>query len=142
VWHDLAQAWQTPDIGEQVVAGFTGSSLDERTALFVGLGLPHEIAAQLAVALDDAMGRCILRLYRTGAQPAVGELGDRLAGMELPPGMIIDAELDEYIASTLSQEVAARLGAELLRLDGRGHWWMVSDIDPVADALVTFWSSN
>jgi pimeloyl-ACP methyl ester carboxylesterase len=110
--------------------------------LFVGLGLPDEIAAQLAVALDDEMGRCILRLYRTGAQPAVGELGDRLAGMELPPGMIIDAELDEYIASTLSQEVAARLGAELLRLDGRGHWWMVSDIDPVADALVTFWSAN
>jgi pimeloyl-ACP methyl ester carboxylesterase len=142
VWHDMAQAWQTPDIGEQVVAGITGSSLDERTGLFVGLGLPEDIAAQLAVALDDEMGRCILRLYRTGAQPAVGELGDRLAGMELPPGMIIDAELDEYIPSTLSQDVAARLGAELLQLDGRGHWWMVSDVDPVADALVAFWSSH
>ncbi|HSP28579.1 MAG TPA: alpha/beta fold hydrolase, partial [Ilumatobacteraceae bacterium] len=71
VWHDLAQAWQTPDVGEQVVAGFTGSSLDERTALFVGLGLPDDIASQLGAALDDEMGRCILRLYRTGAQPAV-----------------------------------------------------------------------
>ncbi len=143
VWHDMAQAWQTPDIGEQVVAGFTGSSLDDRIALFVGLGLParhrwHELAA----GFDDEMGRCILRLYRTGAQPAVGELGDRLAEMELPPGMIVDAELDEYVSTELSQAVAERLGTEMLRLDGRGHWWMVADVDPVADALVTFWSAH
>lgn len=142
VWHDMAQAWQTPEVGEQVVAGFAGSSLDERCALFVGLGLPDDIAAQLATALDDEMGRCILRLYRTGAQPAVGELGERLAGMELPPGLIIDAELDEYVPTDLSNEVAVRLGTELLHLDGRGHWWMVRDVDPVADALVTFWSTH
>jgi hypothetical protein len=30
----------------------------------------------------------------------------------------------------------------MLRLDGRGHWWMVSDVDSIADALVTFWSSH
>ena len=142
VWHDLAQAWQTPEIGEQVVAGFTGSSLDERTALFAGLGLPGDIAAPLAAALDDEMGRCILRLYRTGAQPTVGELGDRLAGMELPPGLIVDAELDEYVATDLSNGVAVRLGTDVLRLDGRGHWWMVSDVDNIADALVTFWSAH
>jgi pimeloyl-ACP methyl ester carboxylesterase len=142
VWHDMAQAWQTPEIGEQVVAGFTGSNVDDRTGLFVGLGLPDGIAAQLAAALDDEMGRCILRLYRTGAQPAVGELGDRLAAMELPPGLIIDAELDEYVPTTLSNEVAARLGTEIIHLDGRGHWWMVSDVDPVADALVTFWAAH
>jgi pimeloyl-ACP methyl ester carboxylesterase len=142
VWHDMAQAWQTPDIGEQVVAGFTGTSLDGRIALFVGLGLPDDIAAQLAVALDDEMGRCILRLYRTGAQPAVGELGDRLGGMELPPGLIVDAELDEYVPSDLSNDIAVRLGTEVLRLDGRGHWWMVDDVAPVADALVSFWSAH
>lgn len=142
VWHDAAQAWQTPELGEQVVAGFTGSSLDERIALFVGLGLPHDMAGQLAAALDDEMGRCILRLYRTGAQPAVGELGDRLAGMELPPGLIVDAELDAYVPTDLSNAVAERLGTEMLRLEGRGHWWMVSDVDSIADALVTFWSAN
>ena len=142
VWHDMAQAWQTPEIGEQVVAGFTGSSLDDRTALFAGLGLPDDIARELAVALDAEMGGCILRLYRTGAQPAVGQLGDRLATTDLPPGLIIDAELDGYIPSELSNQVAERLGTEVLRLDGRGHWWMVHDIDPVADALVSFWSAN
>jgi pimeloyl-ACP methyl ester carboxylesterase len=142
VWHDMAQAWQTPEIGEQVIAGMTSSTREDKVALFVGLGLPDEIAAELADGLDDEMGRCVLRLYRTGAQPAVGQLGDRLASMELPPGLVVDAEFDAYINSEQSNEIAARLGAEILRLDGRSHWWMVSDIDPVADALVAFWSSH
>ena len=141
-WHDMAQAWQTPDIGEQVVAGMTEASSDHKLALFVGLGLPDDIAPALAAGLDAEMGRCVLRLYRTGAQPATGQLGDRLAGMDLPPGLIVDAELDAYVSSELSNAVAERVGAEVLRLDGRGHWWMVADIDPVADALTTFWSAR
>ena len=141
-WHDMAQAWQTPDIGEQVVAGMTEATSDDKLALFVGLGLPDDIAAALAAGLDAEMGRCVLRLYRTGAQPAVGQVGDRLAAMDLPPGLIVDAELDAYVSSELSNDVAERLGAEVLRLDGRGHWWMVADIDPVADALTTFWSAH
>jgi pimeloyl-ACP methyl ester carboxylesterase len=142
VWHDLAQAWQTPGVGEEAVAGLTAASLDDRTSLFVALGLPDAIAAQLAAGLDEEMGRCILRLYRTGAQPAVGELGDRLAGIDLPPGLIIDAELDVYVPSDLTRAVAERLGTELIRLDGRGHWWMVADVDPIAEALTAFWSSH
>lgn len=142
VWHDMAQAWQTPDIGEQAIAGLTQSSHADRTAIFAGLGLTDEIAAELAEGLDDTMGRCILRLYRTGAQPAVGQLGERLASTDLPPGLIVDAELDAYVSSELSNAVAGRLGTDVLRLDGRGHWWMVHDIDPVADALAAFWSSR
>jgi pimeloyl-ACP methyl ester carboxylesterase len=141
-WHDMAQAWQTPGVGEEVIASMTGAAHDDKVALFVGLGLPAGIAAELADGLDDEMGRCVLRLYRTGAQPAVGQLGDRLAATGLPPGLIIDAELDPYIPSELSNDVARRLGTDVLRLDGRGHWWMVDDVDPVADALLTFWSSH
>ncbi|HSL74436.1 MAG TPA: alpha/beta hydrolase [Ilumatobacteraceae bacterium] len=142
VWHDMAQAWQTPDIGEQVVAGMASSSHDDKVALFEGLGLPTPIASALAAGLDDEMGRCVLRLYRTGAQPAVGELGDRLAAMELPPGLVIDATEDAYVASALSVEVAERLGAEVLRLEGRGHWWMTDDVGGIADSLLTFWSAH
>ena len=142
VWHDMAQAWQTPDIGEQVVEGMTMSSHDEKLALFEGLGLPADIATELATGVNAEMGRCVLRLYRTGAQPAVGRLGDRLAETELPPGLVVDADLDAYVPSDLSNDVARRLGAEVLRLEGRGHWWMVDDVDPVADSLLTFWASH
>jgi pimeloyl-ACP methyl ester carboxylesterase len=142
VWHDMAQAWQTPDIGEQVIAGMTEASADDKVALFTGLGLPTDLASELAAGLNAEMGRCILRLYRTGAQPAVGELGARLAAMELPPGLVIDAELDVYIPSELSNDIARQLGADVLHLNERGHWWMVDDVDPVADSLVAFWSAH
>ncbi len=142
VWHDMAQVWQTPGVGEEAVAGFVDAGLDDRVALFQGLGLPGDIAAALAAGLDEAMGRCILRLYRTGAQPATGELGDRLAAADLPPGLVVDAELDAYVDTALSNEVAQRLGTDVLHLTGRGHWWMVHDPDEVADGLVAFWSSH
>jgi len=142
IWHDMAQAWQTPEIGENVIENMTGASHDDKVAMFAGLGLPGPIADALAHGANDDMGRCILRLSRTGAQPAVGDLGERLAGVGLPPGLVIDAELDGYVPSDLSNEVAVMLGAEVLRLDGRGHWWMVEDVAPVADALTAFWSAH
>jgi pimeloyl-ACP methyl ester carboxylesterase len=142
VWHDAAQAWQTPETGEQFIAMWIGMSHDDRRAGFSDLGLPADLADELAGALDEEMGRCILRLYRTGTQPAVGELGDRLADLDLPPGLVINAELDPYVPTDLGGEIAARLGAAVLPLDGRGHWWMVADVGPVADALVNFWSAH
>jgi len=142
VWHDMAQAWQTPDVGEQVVEGMTSPGQADKVALYEGLGLPSPMAEQLASALDADMGRCILRLYRTGAQPATGELGDRLASMQRPPGLVIDAELDAYVSSALGVAVAERLGAEILHLEERGHWWMVDDVGSVADSLVAFWSAH
>lgn len=141
-WHDMAQAWQTPDIGEQVIAGMTGGTVEERAALFVGLGLPDDIAADLAVALNEQMGRCILPLYREAAQPAMSELGDRVVSAERPPGLVIDATADEYVPTSLSNEMAARLDAEVLRLEDRGHWWMTRDVDTVADGLIAFWAAN
>jgi hypothetical protein len=141
VWHDMAQAWQTPDIGEQIVESMTSANADDRVNLYVGLGIPTDMAAELAAGLDAEMGRCILRLYRTGARPAGARLGDRLAATDLPPGLVIDAEHDPYVGSALSVEVAGRLGAQVIHLD-RGHWWMVDDITPVADALASFWSSH
>lgn len=142
VWHDAAQAWQTPDIGEQLIASMVDVGHDDKVAMFTGLGLPSDLADELAGAVDHDMGRCILGLYRSAAQPAVGELGDRLGTVDLPPGLVIDAVLDTYVSSELGNDIAIRLGAEVLRLDGRGHWWMVDDIAPVADALVAFWSAH
>ena len=142
VWHDMAQAWQTPEIGEQVIAGMTTASADDKIALFTGLGLPNDLASELAGGLNAEMGRCVLRLYRTGAQPAVGELGARLALMDLPPGLVIDAELDVYVPSELSNDIARQVGAEVLHLEGRGHWWMADDVGGIADQLISFWSAH
>ena len=83
--------------------GWVGVALFERSRKRLALtpaGERYEKAVRavlangLAGGLDAEMGRCILRLYRTGAQPAVGDLGARLAAMDLPPGLVIDADHD------------------------------------------------
>lgn len=139
VWHDMAQIWQTPDAGEEAIAAFTDGSLEDRTAIFLGLGLSPAIASDLAEGLTPTMGACVLTLYRAAAQPFLVQLADRLAGVDLPPGFAIDAVDDAYVASELAPEVIERFAMQSISLPGQGHWWMVHEPEPAADALVAFW---
>ena len=75
VWHDTAQAWQTPDLGEQVIDAMVGMNHDDRTATFAALGLTGDVLTSVAAGLDADMGRCILALYRDATQPAMADLG-------------------------------------------------------------------
>ncbi len=140
VWHEAAQAWQTPGVGEEAVAGMTGASLADTTALFESLGIANDVATQLAGAVDAEMGRCILALYRSAAQPALSDFG---AGMAPPnrPGLVVIATGDHYAGTPdMAAHTAAQLGAETVTLDGPGHWWMLDAPEVAADALVAFWS--
>ena len=141
VWHDMAQAWTTPEVGEQVIDAMVAMSLDERRAAFAGLGLPDDVLTEVAAGVDAEMGRCILALYRDAAQPAMAELGGRLAGADLPPGMVINATADSYVSTDFSADVANRLGARSLVLDGNDHWWMTEDPGTAAAGLSSFWDS-
>ena len=142
VWHDMAQAWQTPEIGEQAVAGMVDSTVEDKAALFQSLGFPTDMAAEVAPWLNEDMARAVLRLYRTGAQPAVGDLGARLVTADLPPGLVIDAHLDVYVPPELTRDIAAQLQVPTLPLEDRGHWWMVEDVGGIADSLIDFWSAH
>ena len=140
VWHDMAQAWQTPAVGEQVIAAMVDTALVDRTKMLVDLGIPAATAADIAPAMDATMGECVLRLYRSAVQPAMSQLGSRLLDHDLPPGRAIIALDDPYIGSIDNSVVTAhRLGADTITLDGLGHWWMFEGADRVADALVEFW---
>lgn len=138
-WHDMAQAWQQPEVGEQVIEMMVGQPTDDRRASFEALGLPTEIAGPMAEAVDEDMGRCILGLYRNAIPPFGAELGAALRSAEPRPGLVIDATDDPYVASELGREVAAGLGAGVLTLEGEGHWWMTSAPVAAADGLVEFW---
>ncbi len=143
-WHDLARNWQTPDVGEAVIGAMTGVDHDTRRENFVGLGLPEAMAGALADGLTADMGRCILGLYRSAADPGVSEVGARLfARPSLPPGFVIDPLDDPYAPSALSIDTAARLRVDRLPLESAGHWWMVDPalVDRVAEYLVALWKS-
>jgi pimeloyl-ACP methyl ester carboxylesterase len=140
VWHDLAQVWQTPEAGEQLVAAMIGGTEAERAERLAPLGIGQEVAAEIAPALNDDMGRAILALYRSAAQPVVAELGRNLGAAAQRPGLSILATEDTYVGSDeLRLRAAERAGARTERLDGLGHWWMVQDPARGARVLSSFW---
>jgi pimeloyl-ACP methyl ester carboxylesterase len=59
VWHDLAQQWQTPEVGETIMASMSGDVLAEGLAAVMPPGDARITASQV----DDVMKDCILRLY-------------------------------------------------------------------------------
>ncbi len=142
VWHDLAQAWQTPDVGEKALAEMFGAPLEQRVALLTSLGLPADVAGSIARPQGDEMARCILGLYRSARQPAMSKLGERLRTTPKRPGLVLIASEDPYTGTTeMCAAVAAHLGARTVTLEGQGHWWMFGAAKEAADALVAHWQA-
>jgi pimeloyl-ACP methyl ester carboxylesterase len=133
-------AWQTPEIGEQVVDAMATMGPDVLAPALVDQGMTPAAAQASAAAFDDDMARCVLALYRSAVQPAMAELGAEL--MATPParGLVFVAPEDTYAGDTRQMiEVAERLGAATVELPGCGHWWMMQRPDLAADALVAHW---
>jgi pimeloyl-ACP methyl ester carboxylesterase len=142
VWHDLAQVWQTPGDGEQLVDTLLGGTVEHRTARMVDLGIPSDIATSLAAAQGPEMGRAILLLYRSARQPAMAEAGRALEKAAARPGLSILATEDTYVGSeAIRRRAAERAGAQTEVLDGLGHWWMLQDPARGAAALTRFWET-
>jgi pimeloyl-ACP methyl ester carboxylesterase len=143
VWHDLAQVWQTPGDGEALVDAMMGGTLQERAEPMVEHGgLTPEVAAKMAAAQCPEMGRAILLLYRSAAQPAIAKAGGQLEKAAARPGLSLLATEDHYVGSDeIRRRAAARAGAHTEVLEGLGHWWMVQDPARGAAALTHFWDS-
>lgn len=137
-WHSMAQAWQTPEVGEQIMAGMLAM---ERADLAAGLaagGMPAELAATEAAHVDDEMARCILALYRSAVtvgaewQPAVDAMPHR-------PAHVFHGADDAYLGVEIAQRLAARLGADLTVYPGCQHWWPWDRAAETAEALTRLW---
>ncbi|CAM3007327.1 alpha/beta hydrolase [Mycobacterium intermedium] len=142
VWHDLAQVWQTDGAGEELVDTMLGGTIEDRAAQMSALGIPLDIATDIAAAQGPDMGRAILLLYRSARQPAVAEAGRELAKAAVRPGLSILATEDPYVGTEeLRRRAAERAGARTEVLDGLGHWWMLQDPASGAAALTRFWET-
>ena len=142
VWHDMAQAWQTPDVGEAAVAAMVNAPLEARAGIFIANGARPELAAKLAEGIDAEMGRCMLPLYRSAMQPAMSEFGADLSGLASKPGLVIIATEDHFTGGeALARRTAERAGAQVAVLEGLGHWWMLQDPAAGAAALNAFWAT-
>jgi len=142
VWHDLAQVWQRPGAGEDAVAGMVAAPTATLAAGYVQRGMSPAVAQRVAAGFDQTMADCILKLYRSAAQPALAELGAGLEAAAARPGLSIQAS-DDHMVGTDEQRrrSAARAGARVEVLDGLGHWWMTQDPHRGAAVLAKFWTS-
>jgi pimeloyl-ACP methyl ester carboxylesterase len=141
VWHDMAQVWQTPGLGEERMAATLAAGPDARGGFLRAAGAPEADAAVIAAAFDETMAGCILDLYRSAVPNPYADWGRELSRPAPAPGLVLQPTGDVYDDPATSGEVAARLGARTARLDGLGHWWMLQDPEAGAEALRSFWRS-
>lgn len=142
-WHDAAQGWQAPDIGEKMVAGMVAMSAEQFADYFSSLGMTREIAAQVKKDVNDEFARCILDLYRDAAQPAMAKLGQLFTAANPPNGLVIIAAKDNYAGNTEQMhQVAAGVNAKVANIPDAGHWWMIERPELAASILINHWQSK
>ncbi|WP_197375044.1 alpha/beta fold hydrolase [Mycolicibacterium baixiangningiae] len=142
VWHDMAQGFQTPETGEQLVAMMQDGSVEDRAQQLVTYGIPADVATSFAAAQGPEMGQAILALYRSARQPALADAGRALENAAARPGLSLSATEDPFVGTQeMRRRAAERAGARTEVLDGLGHWWMVENPAAGATALTQFWES-
>jgi len=136
VWHDAAQGWQTPQVGEDMMRAMTSPPVEERAAILVAIGVPAAAANILAGPLDETMGDCALDLYRSAAQPALAAWGQGAQAAAATRGAFLHATADPFVgAATGTKDFITVMGAQVVTLEGAGHWWMVEDPHGAAAVL-------
>lgn len=134
-WHRMARLWQTPIIGELLMA----ASPKER--LCKGLhaaGIPADLAAREAGHWSPHMRKAILALYRS-AKTAGTEWWPDLS--HLPEkGLVFWGQDDPYVPVWVAEKFSAHTGTELSLQADTGHWSVIQRADVLADALRKLWA--
>ena len=136
VWHEAARAWQTPEMGEKVMAGLTPETLQ---AALVAAGVPAADAAKTAAHVDPTMKQCILSLYRSAVN-AAAEWQDDLRPASAP-GLVLWGEKDPYAGMEFGARLAQRTGARFVSFAGCSHWWQLERPAEVAAELERHWAA-
>src|SRR5262249_20756854 len=135
VWHSAAQAFQTPGMGEQMMALMTAEALREG---LTAAGLSEADATITASHVDDTMKACILPLYRSAVHVGAEEEPD-LARISAP-GLVIFGERDPYVDWHFGERLAERTNARFVVMKACGHWWPCERPDEVVRELEAHWA--
>ena len=136
-WHEVAQQWQTPGVGEQVMELSTPEML---VASLEASGVPATTAAVTGAHFDAEMKAAILSLYRSAVN--IGAEWQPDVERVTRPALVIWGEADPFGDVRYAHRLAERVRAELLLLPGCGHWWPLERPAEVAAALERFWATT
>jgi pimeloyl-ACP methyl ester carboxylesterase len=136
VWHQAARAWQTPGLGEKVMAALTAETLQ---AALVAAGVPAADAARAGGKLDATMKQCILNLYRSAVN-AGAEWEDDLPRVSAP-GLVLWGEKDPYASVDFGARLAEKTRARFVQFSECSHWWQLERPAELAAELERHWSA-
>jgi pimeloyl-ACP methyl ester carboxylesterase len=136
VWHDMAQQWQTPGVGEAMMEMMAG---DAMIAGLVGSGVPADVAPDVVSHIDARMKACILGLYRSAVHVGA-EWEDGVAQVRRP-ALILWGRDDPFVTPRFAERLAARVRGELQFLEC-GHFWPHERPEEAALALERFWRAH
>ncbi len=138
-WHAMAQAWQTPAVGEAVMATMTSMTSDELTAGMIAAGTPAELAPMQSGWIDARMADSILRLYRS-AVTVGAEWTPAIAAMPRRPSVVFHGADDAFVDVGCARRIADRLDAPMVTYEACGHWWNWERAEETAAVLTELWS--
>jgi pimeloyl-ACP methyl ester carboxylesterase len=133
-WHELAQQWQTPEVGEQIMELMTGDAVADALRQ-----ADHPDPSGAAARIDDTMKAAVLALYRSAVH-----IAEEWTPGPVPharPALVFWGDHDPYAPTEYGRSAAAGAGAELVVLDA-GHWSVLERPDETAAALGRFWAAR
>jgi pimeloyl-ACP methyl ester carboxylesterase len=137
-WHEAARVWRTPVLGEVFQA--TTNRPAFRLLLRRGnpRGLPREFVDRMYDDYDRGTRRAVLKLYRA-TEPSVGEaLVETFRRLDRP-ALVVWGRHDPYIPPEQAERQRESFPrAEVVMLDGSGHFPFADDPDAVERAVVPF----
>lgn len=139
-WHWLARVWRTPGLGEVFMATATRPAF--RLLLRQGnpKGLPRAFVDRMYDDFDRDTRHAVLRLYRSSGSLADGAhaLNGALRPLKVP-ALVIWGRHDPYVPVEQAERQRETFpSAEMVILDGSGHWPFADDPEATAGALVPF----
>lgn len=137
-WHYLARIWRTPVLGELFQATTTMPGF----RLLLRHGNPRELPRGFVERMyrdyDRGTKRAVLRLYRA-TPPGVLEAALPTMRQLDPPALVVWGRHDPYLpVKHAERQRLAFPSAEVVVLDGSGHWPFADDPERVADLVVPF----
>jgi haloalkane dehalogenase len=120
-WHGLAQGLRTPGQGEQLVAAITRESfaaLLRQAAPGVGEAAVDEYFRALE---DDRRKQAVLTLYRSGEFAELAAYDGCLERLGVP-ALLVWGDRDDFAPIGGAHRFARALGAELVVVEGCGHF--------------------
>jgi pimeloyl-ACP methyl ester carboxylesterase len=136
-WHPQARIWQTSRLGEESRDAWLSLSDDQKLDLLRANGVPDATAPGIVEKLDRRMCDALIALYRS-----ITFFGDwtLTAEHDLPPGLVLTGDGDQFQDVSFAERCAQRTGARLHVFEDTAHWWQVERPKDAASTLRAFWA--